>query len=120
RRDARSVRAATPGLPDLTPSVCHGPSLSHSTAPACPRAHLPTPRSHLAHPPPRHLGSHRESAERDRCGERNRARLAICRGNECPSRSAVSDWCSVPSAGFAGAICFGGGSEGGRSFLRAF
>src|SRR5262249_48851398 len=31
-----------------------------------------------------------------------------CRKNECPSRSAVSDWCSVLSAGFAGATCFEG------------
>src|SRR5262245_6340276 len=37
-----------------------------------------------------------------------RSSLGVCRRNECPSRSAVSGWCSVPSAGFAGPTCFGG------------
>src|SRR5262249_25238224 len=32
--------------------------------------------------------------------------LSVCRRNECPSTSALSDWCSVPSAGFAGATCW--------------
>src|SRR5262249_34030661 len=52
---------------------------------------------------------------KDRVARGDQIGLGGRRRNQCPSRSAVSDWCSVPSAGEAGATCLRGGSEGGRS-----
>src|SRR5262249_37310311 len=49
---------------------------------------------------------------------RELASPGVCRRYECPSRSAMSDCCSTPSAGFAGAVFWGEVRKWGKAPLR--